>query len=146
MTGRKGCCSKSLLEVEVLVEIVIVLYKVKRSGLLRRRYDRAKRRDLARVHHAGGMTECGARHETRADLGTTRGRRNGINFIRVDKKRGTWTHSTGDPPETDNKGGRKRNGHGPRTHETDTPTGNVCTNIIIQQESRAHTRKPMFTP
>ena len=60
-------------------------------------------------------------------------------------KRVTWTHSNGNPPETDKQGG-ERNGHGPRTHETDTPTGNVCTNIIIQQESRAHTRKPMFTP
>ena len=41
-------------------------------------------------------------------------------------KRGTWTHSTGDPPETDKQGG-ERNGHRPRTHKTDTPTGNVCT-------------------
>ena len=54
------------------------------------------------------------------------------------------------PPETDKHGGG-RNGHRPRTPETDTPTGDVCTNITIQQSQRCTTesqgshRTPVFT-
>ena len=106
--------------------------------------------DLARVHRAIGQTNRAARRETSPVWGLALKRRHGIHFTKRTRERGHARSGTPPPPETDTHGG-ERNGHRPRTPETDTPTGDVCTNITIQQSQRCTTesqgshRTPVFT-